>query len=216
MRAGALAPYEQSLRGRAPLALVATDGRVVDLDLRRWLAPVDDADRSVLARCGDHVLDVGCGPGRFVRALAEEGIAALGVDIAETAVSLTLRQGVPALLRDVFDRVPAEGRWPTVLLMDGNVGIGGDAVRLLRRIRLLLSPVGRLLVEVDPAGVDEVLSVRFSRQGRAVGQPFSWARLGLAALRRYAADAGYEVGETWSADGRVFAELVRSRSTRTA
>jgi hypothetical protein len=43
-----------------------------------------------------------------------------------------------------------------VLLLDGNIGIGGDPHRLLRRVRELLTPTGRLLVELDVDGVTAV------------------------------------------------------------
>ena len=33
----------------------------------------------------------------------------------------------------MFEPLPGEGRWGTVLLLDGNVGIGGDPVALLER-----------------------------------------------------------------------------------
>ena len=84
-------------------------GELLVLDVERWLDDLDDADRSVLARCRGPVLDVGCGPGRFVRAATELGIAALGIDIAATAVSLTRGGGGPAVLHDVFDPAPARG-----------------------------------------------------------------------------------------------------------
>ncbi|HEY3714613.1 MAG TPA: class I SAM-dependent methyltransferase [Jatrophihabitantaceae bacterium] len=176
----------------------------ITLDLVRWAGPIDDADQTVLARCVPPVLDVGCGPGRFVLALAERGQAALGVDITPAAVHLTRRRGGPALHRDVFARTPGEGRWPTALLMDGNVGIGGDAVRLLCRIRALLTGEGRLLVEAHPdRATDRRSSVRFTRDGDA----FPWAEIGLDALRRDADLAGYTVGELWSVDGRSFVLL---------
>lgn len=215
MRVGALMPYEEALSGAGPLALHTADGRVVPLDVGRWLAPVDDADATVLARCVGPTLDVGCGPGRFVSALAERGVPALGVDIAGTAVALTRGRGLPALLRSVFARVPGEGRWPTVLLMDGNVGIGGDPRRLLDRIADVLAPDGRLLVETDPDDrAHEILDVRFSREGVAVGPAFGWAHVGVTALRLYASDTGYAVSEVWRAGGRTFAALSRATSTR--
>ena len=209
MHPGALAPDEDSLRG-GPLAVLAEDGRLLEFDVARWLAPVDAVDATVVDRCAGPVLDVGCGSGRFVHALAERGIAALGLDIADTAVSLTRQLGVPALLRSVFEPAPAEGRWPTVLLMDGNIGIGGDAERLLHRVRRLLAPGGRVIVEVsgDPAA-DEVLSLRFSCAGEPIGPSFAWAAVGLDALPRLAVAAGYELGEVWSAGGRTFASLDR-------
>ena len=143
-------------------------------------------------------------------ALAERGMAALGVDIALAAVSLTRRRGGPALQRSVFDHTPGEGRWPTVLLMDDNLGIGGDPAALLARIRALLTGTGRVLVETHAsADVDARPTVRLRRGGELVEPAFAWAEVGADALRRYATDTGYQVGEVWSVGGRSFALLTR-------
>ena len=76
-------------------------------------------------------------------------LQALGVDVVEEAVHLTRRRGAPAVVADVFEAVPEEGRWGTALLADGNVGISGDPTHLLRRVRELLRPEGRVVVEVS-------------------------------------------------------------------
>jgi SAM-dependent methyltransferase len=212
MRAGALAPYETALRHSAPLSLVAHDGRVLPLAIERYLAAADEVDATVIQRCEGPVLDVGCGPGRMVHALAAQGIPALGVDIADMAVALATGRGATALSRSVFERVPGEGRWPTILVLDGNIGIGGDVRGLLTRLAGLIAPGGRLLVESSSAasaGTDEVLSVRFGRDGAVVGPQFAWALVDRHALMAHAQSVGLVVTEDWSAAGRDFVRLVR-------
>ena len=215
MRVDALLPYENALAGAATVKLLCRDGRTVELDVARWLAPIDIVDVTVLDRCAGPTLDVGCGPGRFVSALVGRGTPALGLDIAETAVALTRSRGTPVLLRNVFDRVPGAGRWPTILLMDGNIGIDGDPVRLLRRMRRLLGIEGALIVEAHPdAATDHQLLVRFSVAGRATGPSFHWAEVGSEALFRYAATADLQPSESWTAGNRSFVTLTPSRRSR--
>jgi SAM-dependent methyltransferase len=204
MQAGALQPYEWSLMTADRLGLHTEDGRVLSLDVHRWLAPADAADHTVLERCTSPTLDVGCGPGRFVAALNAAGIAALGLDIADTAVSLTRHRGVPAVLRSVFGQVPGEGRWPTVLLMDGNIGIGGAPEALLRRCAELVRPDGLVLVEVDPDDdLDDTAPIVLRSASRR-SHPLPWARVGSRAVLRYALAADLLATEDWRADGRAF------------
>ncbi|GAB1818204.1 class I SAM-dependent methyltransferase [Herbidospora sp. RD11066] len=202
-------PYALALRaGRGPLFLRRADGGRFPLDVERWCAGTDAADRSVLARCRGTVLDVGCGPGRLVAALAEHGHRALGVDVSPAAVAGTRRRGGMALCRSVFEPLPGEGRWTTALLIDGNIGIGGDPVILLRRLADLTAPHGRLIVETDPVEVDERHLVCLDDGRGGLGSPFPWARAGREALGRHAREAGWSPADEWSAAGRCFVELV--------
>ena len=214
MMVGALLPYERSLAaaGGRPggLQLQALDGRCIRLDVPRYLAGCDAADLSVLDRCIAPVLDLGCGPGRIAGALTDRGLAALGVDIAPTAIQLARERGAAALVRDLFDRVPGEGRWPTALVLDGNIGIGGDVDRLLGRLGAILSADGRAIIETAPeVDRDERLAVRFSRDGVVSGPEFSWAVIGAQKLAVRAAPAGMTVLDQWSIQGRCFVELGR-------
>ncbi|GLW50811.1 methyltransferase type 11 [Streptomyces sp. NBRC 14336] len=207
-------PYAAALRtGRGPLFLCRADGWLLPLDVERWCAAADAVDLQVLRRCEGAVLDVGCGPGRLVAALGAQGVPALGIDVSEEAVARTVRLGGQALRRSVFDPLPAEGRWGTALLIDGNVGIGGDPAALLDRMSQLLCGDGLLIVETVPGlDLDERVLVRVTDARGATGTPFPWARLGTPALLRLAQRAGWRAEGQWTVGGRSFAAL-RNRST---
>ncbi|AKJ15285.1 methyltransferase type 11 [Streptomyces incarnatus] len=212
-------PYAAALRtGRGPLFLRRTDGWLLPLEVERWCGQADRVDREVLDRCEGAVLDVGCGPGRLVAELAARGRTVLGIDVSEAAVDHTIRLGGQALRRSVFEPLPGEGRWDTVLLMDGNIGIGGEPSALLDRAAALLRPGGLLIAETVPGHVDErarVQVVDTVGAGRATGAPFPWARLGTPALLRYARRAGWRPVAQWSAGGRCFAAL-RTRHAKSS
>jgi SAM-dependent methyltransferase len=201
----ALAVYGGALRDCGTgLSLLDTAGRSLrQLDTAVW-HQLRGGDDGVLDRCDGPTLDVGCGPGRMVAALHSNGVPALGIDISPTAVRLTLGRGAPAVSADVFGTVPGEGRWRHILLVDGNIGIGGDPVRLLRRCARLLSPNGTALVEADPPGVAGWAGEAVLHDGRRASAPFRWALVGTDELHRHATAAGLRVLESWTQADRWF------------
>ncbi|WP_282695303.1 class I SAM-dependent methyltransferase [Streptomyces sp. CC208A] len=207
-------PYTCALRtGKGPLFLRRHDGWLLPLEVERWCEGPDRADRSVLDRCRGTVLDIGCGPGRLVAALAAEGRRALGIDVSPEAVARTEGLGAAALCRSVFDPLPAEGRWDTALLIDGNAGIGGDPAALLDRIRQVVAPSGQVIAECAPVDVDERCEVRVDDGRGGSGAPFPWARVGARALAAHARGAGWAVADRWTVDGRPFLSLVPQPSS---
>ncbi|MEU2490591.1 class I SAM-dependent methyltransferase [Streptomyces sp. NPDC007883] len=203
-------PYTEALRtGRGPLFLRRRDGWLLPLEVERWCEGPDPADLTVLRRCQGPVLDIGCGPGRLVVALLARGRRALGIDVSPEAVARTLRAGGTALLRSVFEPVPDEGRWGTALLIDGNIGIGGDPAALLRRAAEVTAPGAVLIAEAsaEDEDADERVEVSVVNGSGERGAPFPWARLGTRALCGHAAGAGWTPARRWTAAGRSFVEL---------
>lgn len=204
----ALEVYEHRLRGSGGRLRAVTEAgrRELPLGVERWLGPLTADDETVLDRVREPVLDVGCGPGRHVIALAHRGVLALGVDVSPVAVRLARSRGAMAIQGSVFDRVPGIGAWGSVLLLDGNLGIGGHPRGLLRRLVPLLASAGRVLVELEPGVGSGRLEVRLHSE-EAVSEVFPWAHVGVEDIDELAATAGLRVQERWKSGARAFAAL---------
>ena len=149
--------------------------------LRRWCGTVDATDQDLLDRSPGAVLDAGCGPGRLVIELGRQGRQAVGLDTSRVAVRLARSGGATALCRSIFDPAPGEGRWDTVLLADGNVGIGGDPAALLARCRDLIGADRARPRRARPPGHGAARRPGAARARRPAGQ---LVRLGTRRRRR--------------------------------
>jgi SAM-dependent methyltransferase len=176
------------------------------MPVRRWREPAGRTDQRLLLHCSGPTVDLGCGPGRLVAELTSRGVPALGVDSSRVAVQLCAERGAPALLRDLFAVLPGEGRWHHALLADGNIGIGGDPIALLRRVRRLIAPHGSVVVELATGrGLWRGSARLVSPDGRSGGW-FPWAQVGRDAIGGVAAKAGLRLHHL-RGHRRVVAEL---------
>ena len=201
-----LSVYDTGLRsGR--VHMLRTNGSRRALPMSRWIADHDQADTSLLSRCTGTTMDIGCGPGRLAAALTSRGVPTLGIDLSRVAVAMTRQRGAIALRRDVFDQLPGEGRWDHLLLADGNIGIGGDPARLLRRCRALLAPTGTVILDLEPPGSGLLVEQVRLEQSGTVSAPFRWCWLGVDALATFATAADLHIRSVWLAGDRWQAEL---------
>jgi SAM-dependent methyltransferase len=198
--------FEAALRG-APCDVVGLGPVPSPVPVQRWRDTVDDSDRAVLAHCTGPTLDVGCGPGRMSAHLAARGHCVLGLDVVGEAVAQARGRGVAALKRDVFAPLPGEGQWESALLADGNIGIGGDPVRLLRRLHDLLAPGGRVVADLAPHGTGMRTLTVWLRTADRRSHPFPWAVVGVEAMAAVACAAELQLHATHVHSGRWFAVL---------
>ncbi len=197
-----------------PACLRTADGRVLDLPVERWFQPASAAECGALDRTLSPALDIGCGPGRHVVALAERGVFALGLDISPGMLAVARRRGANVLEKSVFDRVPGMHRWRSALLLDGNIGIGGEPVALLHRAMTLLASDGRVLVEHEEEDSPPGVMLVRAESALTAGPWFRWTTVGPRRLETLARSVGLAVVDTWDADGRYFAHLERDRALR--
>ncbi|WP_150308148.1 class I SAM-dependent methyltransferase [Planctomonas psychrotolerans] len=180
------------------------------MHVSRWNADADAVDRSLLEGARGPVLDVGCGPGRMVRAAVDAGLSSLGLDVSPTAVQIATESGLSVLNQSVFEELPPEAAWGTILLVDGNIGIGGDPTVLLRRCEELLAPGGAVIIEVsDDRELDRTFDCTVVDSRGEQSAPFPWAEIGSTALESRAGGVGLRVDQTWGRGGRTFCRLER-------
>jgi SAM-dependent methyltransferase len=213
---GGSEPYARALRREDQvLYLRDTDSDSLTpsraMDVSRWNDDADLADLSLLDGIAGAVLDIGCGPGRMVKAAMDLGLTALGIDVSPTAVEIAREAGLMVLNRSVFDRVPREGSWAAALLVDGNIGIGGDPSALLARSAEIIGPDGVIVVEVhaDPLRDHMYDGTVVDIRGHQ-SESFPWAEIGRIALTTRAHRIGLKLVHAWETDGRFFCRLAQA------
>jgi SAM-dependent methyltransferase len=185
---------------------IGDDGSRRRLPFERWLQQASEEEEQLLKRAAGPVLDIGCGVGRHLVALQRRGVGAMGVETSRRAAQIARARGGQVIEGSIFD-VPEQTSWETALLLDGNIGIGGEPERLLLRVAELLQPRGRALVELDPPH-SQTRRLRLRLEGPDdVSDWIPWAWVGVDAIGPIAANAGLALDDVWSSGYRWFAWL---------
>lgn len=161
-------------------------------------------------RPGMKVLDLGCGPGHFTRALAERygEIIFVGMDLSERMLTLARKScgGLPNLSftrGDALDLPLEDGSFDSVLSM-ASIKHWPDQARGLREIRRILKPGGMVFILEAHQGCSRKAAHNFVRRWRFTPWPITFplaeyfrcfiAGQGLTeeALRRLCLEAGLE------------------------
>src|SRR5579862_8589679 len=100
-------------------------------------------------RPGDHVVDVGCGPGAAARQAAKAGAAVVGVDPApvmrRAARLLTQRSGAVRFVEGTAEALPVADASASVVWAIASAHHWADLDGGLREVRRVLRPGGRFV-----------------------------------------------------------------------
>lgn len=133
------------------------------------------------------VLDLGAGAGRVALWLQERGLDVVAVEASPLAAGVCRARGVRDVRLADLNNPPNDQAWAAILLLCGNLGLGGsyEGVRqLLRRLADVSAP-GAVLVgdTVDPAGPGDVrLRIRYRGQATPWWRQYNIAPDELVAL----------------------------------
>lgn len=156
------------------------------------------------ARQGERVLDLGCGVGRFVAALAAAGADPVGVEVAEAALERARRNAPGADLRLVEPdgSIPLEHASVDLVWCSEVLEHVADTGHLLLEARRVLRPSGRLLVTVPYHGRVKATAMavaRFEEHFDPQGQHLRFFT--RRSLGRTLSDAGFDRLQVTTAGG---------------
>jgi 2-polyprenyl-6-hydroxyphenyl methylase/3-demethylubiquinone-9 3-methyltransferase len=117
------------------------------------------------ARPGERVLDLGCGAGRFLAALAQAGAEPVGVELAEAALERARANAPGAELRllEPDGSLPLDHRSIDLVWCSEVLEHVADAGALLGEVRRVLRPGGRLLATVPYHGRLQAAAIALTR-----------------------------------------------------
>jgi len=106
-------------------------------------------------KAGDRVVDAGCGLGRFVAALADNGVDAVGVDISEIAIAAAKREypGPTYYVADLMQPLPPELKgFDGLVSLSSSFGFGETVAEdeaMMRAYHEMLRPGGKMAMELS-------------------------------------------------------------------
>lgn len=162
----------------------------------------------VLPREG-RVLEAGCGVGQYVAYLAQEGVPIEGIDFSDSAVAFAKSEfpGLPVRVGDLRAIPEQDNAFDAILCFGVIEHFENGPDDILRELRRVLSPSGRLYISVPY----ESLTFRFARKianwtgrGEQEGKgTFYQYRFRRAEFRDLIRRAGFGIEDVWFYGGIV-------------
>ena len=205
--------YDYHFNGSADTLIVHSsmfeDDEIPVPDLFRSFEDMPELEKIALEEAEGRILDVGAGSGCHSLALKRMGKEAVAIDISGLSVEVMKHRGVDARQVNLYDEAFSE-RFDTVLMLMNGTGIIGTLDNMpafFTRIRQLLSPGGRLIIDssdlrylfeeedgslmIDLAD-DYYGLLDYQMEYKGVkGEPFDWLYVDFDTLAFYAEENGF-------------------------
>ena len=171
----------------AKYSIERDDGHVLDDLGRTYLDPFPEwpeGERQAIVHAKGSVLDIGCGAGRVMLYLREQGYTTVGVDISPGAVEVCRSQGlvdtrVMAAEKMRFD----PNTFDTVLLFGNNFGILGNEpkiIKMLKNLHRITTPDAIILASSrNPETTDDPAHLKYHEWNRERQRPVGLVRIRL-------------------------------------
>ncbi len=171
----------------AAYSIERDDGNVFDDLGRTYLNPFPEwpeGERQAIVHAKGSVLDIGCGAGRVMLYLREQGYATVGVDISPGAVEVCKNQGlVDTHVMSAEDLKFKPNTFNTVLLFGNNFGILGEEPRIIKMLKTLhqiTSPDAIILASSrNPEATDDPAHLKYHEWNRERQRPVGLVRIRL-------------------------------------
>jgi len=186
------------------------DDEIPVKDLFREYSDMPELEQLALKEASGRILDVGAGSGCHSVALQKMGKDSVAIDISSLSVEVMCERGVDARCVNFYDESFDE-RFDTVLMLMNGTGIVGNLDNMPRffdRLRVLLNPGGRVLIDSsdlkylyeDEDGVLEIdLAddyyglVDYQMAYKDIeGESFDWLYVDFETLSYHAEESGFK------------------------
>jgi SAM-dependent methyltransferase len=131
-------------------------------------------ERDLLTKASGRILDVGCGAGRHLLHLQQQGHAVLGIDSSPGAVDLCQKQGVPASLGTAQSLPCDDDSADTILALGANLGLLGgreESLIALQEWARVAAPGAQVLATGrDPYASKGTLHTAYHQANRDAGR----------------------------------------------
>lgn len=188
------------------------DDEIPVKDLFRGYDDMPYLEKLAIQSASGRVLDVGAGSGCHSLVLKDMGKESVAIDISGLSVEVMRDRGLDARCVDFYDETFTE-KFDTVLMLMNGTGIIGNLdnmPRFFNRLRSLLNPGGRVLIDSsdlrylyeDEDGTFEIdlaaeyyglVDYQMVYKG-IVGETFDWLYADFETLSYYAQESGFKAG----------------------